>query len=195
MNVTTAPLKQEATRTYKTGHLITELSLPALDGNLFTLNQVQGKRYMLSFMRFAACPFCQLRIQQLIGRWHELDDDFTIIAVFDSSLENLQRYTEKQKAPFPILADEHSIYYHKFAIEQSLPGTLKAMLFRMPTLLYAMLIKRYFPTSIQGKLTTLPADILVDENGLIASIYHGKDSGDHLPFDRVKSFAAGVDRS
>jgi peroxiredoxin len=76
---------------YQVGDKITGLSLPAIDGNQFTLEQVQGKRYMLSFMRFAACPFCQLRIHQLISRWQQLDQNFTVIAVFDSPLDNLQK--------------------------------------------------------------------------------------------------------
>ena len=175
---------------YQIGDNITELSLPCIDGRQFTLDQVQGKRYMLSFMRFAACPFCQLRIHRLISHWQELDENFTVIAVFDSTLENLQKHADKNVAPFPILADEHTLYYQKFAVKQSISGMFKAMFFRMPTLLYAMIGKRYFPSSIKGKVTTLPADFLVDENGIIDSIYYGKDSGDHLPFNRVKAFAS-----
>ena len=174
---------------YQTGDKIVELSLASIDGTRFTIDQVQGKRYMLSFMRFAACPFCQLRIHQLISHWHELDENFTIIAVFDFSLNNLRKHAEKHVAPFPILADEHYIYYQKFAVKQSAFGMFKAMLLRMPTLLYAMLVKRYFPSSIKGNMTTLPADFLVDENGIIDSIYYGKDSGDHIPFDRIKAFS------
>ncbi|MCK5190852.1 MAG: redoxin domain-containing protein [Methylococcales bacterium] len=173
---------------YQIGDKITELSLPSIDGSQFTLQQVQGKRYMLSFMRFAACPFCQLRIHQLISRWQELDENFTVIAVFDSPLGNLQKQSNKELAPFPILADEHYFYYQKFAIKQSISGMFKAMLFRMPSLLYAM-IKGYFPSSIKGKVTTLPADFLVDEHGVIQLIYYGKDSGNHLPFEQVKDFS------
>lgn len=183
---------QEYRRPYQVGHLITELSLPAIDGNRFNLKQVAGKRYLLAFMRFAACPFCQLRIHELVSRWQELNDDFTVIAVFDSPLDNLQKHAAKQSAPFPILADEYSSYYSRFAIRRSPLGTLKAMVFRMPTLLYAMFVKHYFPSSLKGKMTTLPADILVDEHGVIVKIYHGRDSGDHLPFERVKNFANGV---
>lgn len=189
MNVTKEKYQQEQSSPYQVGNLITELSLPALDNSRFKLDQVRGKRLMISFMRFAACPFCQLRIHELVSRWHELNDDFTIIAVFDSPLGNLQQHAGKQSAPFPILADEYSRYYAKFAIQRSLKGTLKAMLLRMPTLLYAMFNKRYFPSSIKGKMTTLPADVLVDENGVIVEIFHGKDSGDHLSFEQVKAFA------
>jgi len=31
---------------------------------------------------------------------------------------------------------------------------------------------------------------LVDENGVIDSIYYGKDGGDHLSFDKIKAFVA-----
>ena len=96
---------------YQIGDKITELSLPAIGGNSLSIEQVKGKRYMICFMRFAACPFCQLRIHQLISRWQELDENFTVIAVFDSSLENLQKQSKNQQAPFPILADEQAIYY------------------------------------------------------------------------------------
>jgi hypothetical protein len=38
-------------------------------------------------------------------------------------------------------------------------------------------------------MTTLPADILVDENGVIRAIYQGNDSADHLPFEKIKAFS------
>ena len=174
---------------YQVGNKVTELTLHNMNREKFTLDQVKGKRYMLSFMRFAACPFCQLRIHQLISNWQEFDENFTVLAVFDSPLDNLQKHCEHQLAPFQILADESGVYYQKFAIKHSITGLLKAMFFRMPTLLTAMFSKGYFPSSIQGKMTTLPTDILVNEQGIIESIYSGKDSGDHLPLDRVKAFA------
>ncbi len=174
---------------YKIGDKITELNLPAVDGIQFNLEQVQGKRFMVSFMRFAACPFCQLRIHQLQSRWQELDENFTVIAVFDSSLKNLQKHAEKHEVPFFILADESGKYYRQFAIKHSVLGMLKGMMLKMPTLLYAMFVKRYFPSSINGSMTTLPADFLVDEKGVIVTIYHGKDSGDHMPFEQLKEFS------
>lgn len=174
---------------YQVGDKITELTLPNIEGEEFALEQVQGKRYLLSFMRFVTCPFCQLRIHQLISNWHEFGENFTVIAVFDSPLDNLQKQSGKEIAPFAILADENSVYYQKFSIKQSVAGVFKAMIFRMPTLIYAMFEKGYFPYSIKGKLTTLPTDILVNEQGIIESIYQGKDSGDHLSFAQVKAFA------
>lgn len=33
----------------------------------------------------------------------------------------------------------------------------------------------------------LPADFLVDEQGVIRQAYYGEDIGDHLPFEAVRS--------
>lgn len=174
----------------KQGDRITSLSLPAIDGSEFDLGSLDNKRYMLSFFRFASCPFCNLRVHELVNRFDELGSNFTIIAVFDSSLENLQRHAEKHQAPFPILADENNTYYREYGIEHSLFGVLKGMLLRMPTLLKAML-KGYLPLIIKGRMTTMPADLLVDENGIIQAAHYGRDEGDHLAFDTIKAFANG----
>jgi peroxiredoxin Q/BCP len=164
------------------------IRLPAIDGSMFETESVKGKPYMLSFFRFASCPFCNLRVNELVRRFDEFGDDFTIIAVFDSPLDNLTRHAEGQKAPFPILADEKNKYYRDYGIEHSVSGMLKGMFFRMPTLLKGM-FKGYVPTTIKGSMTTMPADFLIDCEGVIQMAYYGKDEGDHLPFDKVKEFS------
>jgi len=72
---------------------------------------------MLSFLRFASCPFGNLRINELVRRFGEFGDDFTIIAIFDSPLDNLMLHSEGHKAPFSILADENNKSYREHGIE------------------------------------------------------------------------------
>ncbi len=168
---------------------VTSLRLPAIDGTTFDLADLKDKRYMLSFFRFASCPFCNMRVHELVTRFGELSDNFTIIAIFDSPLDNLQRHADKHKAPFPILADDENIYYEEYGIEHSILGMLKGMFFRMPKLLKYMFAEGYIPWMVKGSLTTMPADLLVDENGVIQVAHYGKDDGDHLPFEKVKEFA------
>ena len=171
------------------GDLIVDLKLPNIDGSEFNISAIAGKRYMLSFYRFAACPFCNLRIHELVNQYDDLPDGFKMVAIFDSPLSNLQRFATGHKAPFPILADKENTYYRKFGVQRSLLGVLKGGLLRMPTMLYAMFRKGYIPWTIKGSLTTMPLDILVDENGIVQSVYYGKDEGDHMPFEQIKEFA------
>lgn len=168
---------------------ITGLSLPAIDGRQFDISEVKGKRFLLAFFRFASCPFCNMRVHELVTRFDEFGDDFSIIAVFDSSLDNLQRHAGKHQAPFPILADEDNIYYRECGVEHSILGVFKGMVLRMPTLLKAMFLKGYMPLVIKGSMTTMPVDLLVDENGIVRVAHYGKDEGDHLSFDRIKQFS------
>ena len=144
---------------------------------------------MLSFFRFASCPFCNLRMHELVTRFDELPDDFTIAAVFDSPLDNLQHHANKHQAPFPILADADNRYYKLYGIRHSVIGVLKGMFMRMPRLLYGMFVKAYIPLTIKGSMTTMPADFLIDDNGIIQVAHYGNDEGDHLPFEQLKAFS------
>ena len=146
---------------------------------------------MISFFRFATCPFCNLRLHQLISRRDELGTEFTIVAIFDSPIETLIRTAEKHESPFPILADEKNTYYRAYGVHRSRWGVLKGMVLRMPTLLHAMFVQRYIPWPITGSMLTMPLDILVNEEGNIDSAYYGRDEGDHLAFEVIRAFAGG----
>lgn len=172
----------------KPGEKVTAIKLPAIDGSTFDTDSLKGKPYMLSFFRFASCPFCNLRVNELVRRFDEFGKDFTIIAVFDSPLDNLILHAGGHKAPFPILADENNKFYKEYSIEHSVLGVLKGMFLRMPTLIKGM-FKGYVSTTIKGSITTLPADFLIDCEGIIHLAYYGKDEGDHLPFEQVKAFS------
>jgi len=172
------------------GDRVRPFTLPAIDGSSFALDAMRGRRYMLSFFRFAACPFCNMRLHELVTRFGELGDAFGIVAIFDSPLNNLRQHAERHQAPFPILADEENRVYRSYAIEHSVAGMLKGIVTRMPTLMRGM-AKGYLPTTIKGRVTTMPADFLVDEEGIIQFAHYGRDEGDHLPFDVVRAFALG----
>ena len=172
----------------KSGEKAADITLSAIDGTLFNTRELKGKPYMLSFFRFASCPFCNLRLHELVSRFDELGKDFTIVAVFDSPLDNLMLHAEGHNASFPILSDENNKYYKEYAIEHSVLGMFKGMIFRLPTLIRGIL-SGYIPIKIKGSMTTMPADFLIDHNGIIQAAYYGSDEGDHMPFDKIKAFS------
>ena len=104
-------------------------------------------------------------------------------------VSELQRYAERHNSPFPILADEGGVIHGQYSIRHSWIGVLKGMLFRFPSLLYAMFKKGYVPLTIGGRMNTMPADFLVDRQGTIQEAYYGRDEGDHLDFERIRQFA------
>ena len=175
--------------TIMTGENVKPIQLTDITGRSFDSTKLNGSRYMISFFRFASCPFCNLRIHELIRHNNEFASDFTIVAIFDSPLENLRKHSENHKAPFTILADQDNTYYRKYGIKHSWAGVLKGMVTRFPSLLKAMFVHGYWPLRFKGEINTMPADFLIDENGIIQRVYYGKDEGDHLSFDEIKQFS------
>jgi len=171
------------------GDQVGNIQLTALDGSRFDLDNIRGKRCLIAFFRFAGCPFCNLRVHDLVEQYHAFGSNFTIVAIFDSTLKDLQRHALKHNASFPILADETKSYYQEYGIERSLLGTLKGAILRFPTVLYAMFVKGYIPTSFGGNIMTMPADFLVNEEGVIEVAHYGKDEGDHIPIEIVRQFS------
>ena len=171
-----------------TGTKVLSIQLPGIDGETFDSSSLQGKPYLLSFFRFASCPFCNMRMNQLVKRFDEFGADFTIVAVFDSPIDNLVRFTEGHHAPFPILADQENTFYKQFGIERSIWGVLKGIVIRFSMLMKGM-FKGYVPFVFKGNITTMPGDFLIDRNGIIQEAYYAKDEGDHLDFERIKEFS------
>ncbi len=145
---------------------------------------------MISFYRFASCPFCNLRVREVIRKLPELEGKLQVVAIFDSPLQSLRKHVSGHLAPFPVLADPGREIYQRFRIEHSTVGMLKGMIFRMPALMRAMFVHGYWPIPMDGNITSMPADFLVDENGIIRTAHYGADEGDHLAWDTIVGFAA-----
>lgn len=170
------------------GQQAPDFNLTDINGDEFNLSELKGKRYLLTFYRFASCPFCNLRLHKIINEYEKLGDNFEVIAVFDSSLENLQSYATRHHAPFPVLADVNNNIHRLYHVEHSLSGVVKGIIFRFPSLMMSM-FKGYIPWRIKGDITGMPADFLIDEKGIVQVAYYGKDEGAHIPIHQVKQFA------
>jgi len=157
------------------GKKIPQISLPAVDGSQFDSTSLLGKKYLLTFFRFATCPFCNMRLAELVQIKKELGDDFEIVAIFQSEIEHLKKHSNKHFANFPILADPNKQYYEMFDVNNSLSGMFKGMIMRMPTVIKGM-SRGYIPREISKRLLIMPLSLLVDEQGVIQSVYQGKPS-------------------
>lgn len=85
-----------------------------------------------------------------------------------------------------MIADPLAKTYLAFGIRHSRWGKLKAMMTRLPALIFGMK-----EVGLRGVSTgnIMPADILIDENGQIIETYYGQDAGDHIPMERIELFS------
>ena len=170
------------------GDQLENIQLPSIDGSIFNTTSTKGKKVLLTFYRFASCPMCNLRINTLMNHYDELGDNFTMIAIFNSSIENLKRYTAKHQAPFPILADKTYQVFKKYGVKHSLLNFLISQITRGP-LIWKAMFKGYIPWTIKGHLGILPVDVLIDEEGIVRNVNYGTDIGDHLPLKTIIDFS------
>ncbi|MFQ5550207.1 MAG: hypothetical protein ACE5FJ_03105 [Gemmatimonadales bacterium] len=99
------------------------------------------------------------------------------MAVFESPPDSIRKRVGKQDAPFPIVGDPGRVLYRKYRVEASLAGLIVGT-FR-PSMLRAF-AKGFLPGKIDSTVTHMPADFLIDEEGVIRVAHYGRDIGDHL---------------
>ena len=158
-----------------------------LFGSRVSLQDYQGKRLMLSFFRYASCPFCNLRVHELSTRLDSLrDKGVSLVAVFQSPEESIRRYAGRQAPPFPIIPDPDRRLYRVYGVEPSWTGFLKGML--RPAAFVSAVSKGYLPGKVEGETAMVPADFLIGPDLVIDHAYYGKDIGDHIPLTAVEEW-------
>jgi len=159
-------------------------TLPDYQGDLIDLNNYSGKRILLSFFRGASCPFCNMRVHELIKRHAEFaNKQITILGLFASSAEEIRKYAGQQDPPFPIIPDPSLSIYLKYGVETSHLGMLKAM--AKPLKMWKVMTGGFFNMNAVADKPLIPADFLIDETQTIKTAYYGSDFGDHLPIDEI----------
>ena len=155
-----------------------------ISGNTVALHDFKGKRLMLSFYRYAACPLCNLRVHHLIQRHASfVERNLHPVAVFQSPKESILKYVGKQSIPFPVIADPERMLYQLYGIESSWSGFIKGSL-RLASVTSA-LMKGFFPGKMEGIKSMVPADFLIGPDLTVQIAYYGGDIGDHLPIENI----------
>lgn len=92
-----------------------------ITGNVVDLSEFAGRHILVSFFRFASCPFCNLRVHGMIERYPAYHDaGMAMIAVFESPRETMLRYVAgRMDAPFPLIADPEDHLYRLYGLETS----------------------------------------------------------------------------
>ena len=155
------------------------------------LADYRGRWLLLSFYRNAACAMCNLRVHKLIGKYAEYEQKgLDMLAVFESPCANLLQYVGKQDAPFPIIGDPEARLYDVYRIETS-EEKVKA------TMADASAGQRIEEAKAAGfelveevgsNFYRMPADFLIDPEGIIREAFYSELVGQHLNLEMVNRY-------
>jgi len=154
------------------------------------LSDFRGHKLLVSFHRYAACPFCNLHIHELSQKYAEFEKQgLKVLAIFRSEPERVLEQYGSREVPFPIAADPGLGAYRAYGIEQSLLGMLIS--FIHPRGLYAT-FKGFFPGKVDGDVRSMPADFLITPDQKIAKVFYSTNITQHLSLREIGDFARGA---
>lgn len=149
-------------------------------GNAIDLGNYSDFKVLLSFFRGATCPFCNLRLNQLIHAYPEFEKKgIEIIAIFAASGSEILAHGGDRVCPFPIVADPALEIYMKYAVEKSSLGMIRTLI--KPLKMIRVMFSGYFNLNSVSDRPIVPADFLIDRDQNIHTAYYGSDFGDHTP--------------
>jgi len=160
-------------------------------GKQIKLSDYKGKKIILSFMRNVACPFCNLRVHQLIGNRMKLEKSgVQMILFFESAPDKLLKSAFHQGiSPYPLIGDPEKKIYNKYGIENSALKMMKTF-FQADIKAASKFAKTIdTPKDKESSNTLIPADFFIDENFKIVKAHYGKNLEDHVDFEQLKAFA------
>lgn len=168
--------------------------LPSLSGTSFSNGAIdiadfKGQPLILSFYRYAACPFCNLRMHHFIEKYQKEYEPKGIkaIAVFQSPIESIAKYLDQHDAPFDIIADPKQKWYKTMGLKTSWKGFMAGAMNIAQGVEASK--KGLIKINPEGPINRLPADFLISANGIVEATYYGKNISDHIPFDVIDKWA------
>lgn len=145
--------------------------------------QVPGLGFThLQFRRFAGCPVCNLHLRQFAEGHERLSAaGVRTIAFFHSSAELMRPY--QGALPFPTVPDAERRWYRHFGVERSMLAVAHPQV--VWSALRGLVGAPSNPFAGGGDQTGLPADFLIDSDGLIVGTHYGQHADDQWSLEEV----------
>ena len=133
---------------------------------------------------------CNLRIHELI----QLKDSFSnnnlkVILFLQSPKEDiLTQVVKDQEFPFTVIADPEKKIYNQYGLYSSMVATMRSMT-KVSRIIKGLRAGFKMIIFQRGDMHLMPADFLINTDGIIEQAYYGTTSGDHIETESILEFA------
>lgn len=158
-------------------------------GNKVHLKKLlKNTNVLLTFLRPAWCPVCNARTHELIQYYQEMKEQgFEIIAVYPSTVKELEGYVKDLNIPYTVIADPDEELYRLYGVERSKEKYERTMQEKKSLVAMKKGMKLF---EEQGnnyggpqvpEEPIIPADFVLTKNGQkIQKAHYGAYIGDHV---------------
>ncbi|MGQ3054685.1 MAG: peroxiredoxin family protein [Roseateles sp.] len=168
------------------GALAPDFQAVDLFGRPVQLAALRGRPVLLSFMRYASCPMCNLRMREMVLAHERLSrEGLVVLAVFQSTAESMREFVARQDAPFALIPDPDMALYRLFQVERGWAGLLAPS--NLPHAARAF-AKGFGMGRIDGPIDRLPADFLIGPGGRIDLAFYARTAAEHVPLADVSAW-------
>lgn len=180
------------------GAMVPPRMLVSITGERIGVPDARGLVH-LQFRRFAGCPVCNLHLRSVVRRHEEIvAAGVREVVLFHSSAEQLRQYVSDM--PFIVVADPRKELYRQFGVEASVRALLhpRALLPIVRAVAHSawgiLRDARPIPPllSPEGGRFGLPADFLIDRDGVVRACHYGIHADDQWSVDQVLDLARQV---
>lgn len=162
-------------------------------GATVTFNGAGQRATLLAFLRYAACPFCNLAIHRLTVEYPILQDSgIDVIAFVQSSRVNIQKHIYEEHAerpPFPIIPAGRPNVYKQYGVSPTLEQTPQ-LLATIPAWIHKVRHGGLGEIDVDGNLFLAPALFMVSPAGNIVLAKYVANLYNHELFSEVYDAAA-----
>lgn len=165
-----------------------DFEVDTLAGERVQISKLRGQLVWIGFSRWAACPICNYRIHQMVAEWPRryAGRSFRHINIFPSKPEKMIEYVVKQEPPFDLVPDPEEKLYGVYGLEASVAKGLN-----LETLNIVISALRQGLGELElwdGPAFRVPADFLIDRDGIIRVAHYGRKITENIPFDTVDAW-------
>lgn len=158
------------------------------EGKKVDLSDYKGQKVLLIFFRNVGCPICNLHMHELLeNATYFKSKNLKVITIYESSAENIKKYTEGEDIPFTLIPNVDKKIYEQYAVGSSFWKGLGSFFFHGAAS-KAKKGDRLFKQKIKqdGNMNQLTADFLIDEQGKVIRAHYAKYLGDHISIEDLK---------
>jgi thioredoxin-dependent peroxiredoxin len=171
---------------------VPDFSVTDLEGEVVNPATYAGRRLWLILTRFAACPFCALRLRTGMDRFDSITAaGVDVLVVFPSAERRVQQFARKYSPPFRLVADPDQKVFEAFGSETSWAGELRTAI-NVPKVFGALVKTRMNPLAVDDAIHRMPSEYLVEPDGTIGAVHYGESMDDGFAIEDVLAWADGT---